>query len=210
MKIVSLSDIHGTVTHTEIPDGDIFIHAGDFCNIGGLEDVWNFNLWLKDHDIFERFFYIIVCAGNHDVCFQKAPDLARGILDNRIIYLEDKFVIINKIKIYCSPHQLPFNNWAFNLPEEKLAKKFAKIPLDTNILVSHSPPFGILDEVDNEHHGSVSLRDRVKKVKPWLHIFGHIHECGGQKIVKDNITYANVSLLDGNYREVNKPMVFEI
>jgi hypothetical protein len=96
--------------------------------------------------------------------------------------LEDESAIVAGVKIYGSPWQPYFGGWAFNLRRgEPLAAMWAKIPDNTDILVTHSPPEGILDRNRwGEPCGCRDLLARVREVQPRLHIFGHIHEAAGQ------------------------------
>jgi len=221
MKCVCVADTHGIhiekicnktrTLHIE-DEGDVFIHAGDFCNTGEIIDVIRFNEWLVTDKIFARFKYVLVVPGNHDVVFEQAFDFACNYLDDRVTILLDKEIIIDKIKFYGSPWQLPFNNWAFNLPEIDLKEKFNKIPKDTNVLITHSPPLGTLDRTQTKPDlGSKSLADKIDEIRPQFHVFGHIHEGYGKYYYKtDNITYLNVSLLNELYDLKNKPICFEI
>lgn len=208
MKIVSFADTHRCVDGLKIPCADVVICAGDFCNIGGFEDIIAFNQWFSELPAE----YKIVVAGNHDVCFERNLSIAKTFLDDDLLYLQDKLIEINGINFYGSPWQLPFMNWAFNLPEDELRKKFTHIPNEVDILITHSPPFGILDSTPAKKNlGSKSLLEKVMLVKPKFHIFGHIHHGYGQYYdQKNDITFMNVSLLDEGYNFVNEPIVIEI
>lgn len=214
MKIACFADTHRVIRTGNIlwPEADVLVCAGDFCNIGSIGDAGSFNYWLEMEGVFEIYKHIIVVAGNHDVVFEKAPELAEGTLDDRIIYLCDKAKTINGVKFYGSPWQLPFNNWAFNKEEDELEVLFSRIPKDTDVLITHSPPYEILDfvpGVDGGHKGSKSLLDKVMEVAPEIHIFGHIHEAYGQ-INKSCIQFANATLLDGVYNHTHPVTVLEV
>lgn len=208
MKILCFSDTHRCIDGLVIPKVDVVVCAGDFCNTGSLEDVSVFNRWFSRLPVTHK----ILVAGNHDICFERDPALARSCLDKNIIYLQDEGIEIGNIKFYGSPWQLPFMNWAFNLPEDGLRKNFERIPENVDVLITHSPPYGILDSVKGKNHlGSKSLLERVKKVKPRYHVFGHIHDSYGKNNDKaTRTTFLNCSLLDESYRFVNKPIVIEI
>ena len=207
MKIACFADTHGCVDKLDIPDADIVICAGDFCNTGCFEDIIVFNKWFSVLSCR----YKIVVAGNHDISFENNFNVAKTFLDKNIIYIQDELIEIGGISFYGSPWQLPFNDWAFNLSEEELYKKFVHIPDNIDILITHSPPHGILDSTPAKRGlGSKSLLERVLQVKPKYHVFGHIHHGYGEHVDKDNdITFMNVSLLDESYRFVNKPMMIE-
>ena len=175
-KIVCLSDTHNCSEQIIVPDGDILIHAGDATIRGTIDEIILFNEWFANlpHT------YKVFVAGNHDWLFETNNSYARNSLDKSIIYLQDSWVEIGGLKIYGSPWQPRFFDWAFNLMRgAELAEKWKLIPDDTDILITHGPPFGILDDVPRqyfiENTGCEELRKRVETIKPKLHIFGHIH-----------------------------------
>ena len=110
-----------------------------------------------------------------------------------------------------SPDQLPFYDWAFNLPRGKaLAKVWAKIPDDTDVLITHGPPYGILDKTERgEHCGCQDLLERIKVIQLKLHIFGHIHEGYGM-FQDESTTFVNGSVCDADYNPRNAAQVYEI
>lgn len=214
MKLVMTSDthnLHRKMKHL-IPEGDVFIAAGDITNDGSKEDVKNYNDWLRNKVPCE---FKVIIAGNHDWCFANSKSekavkwLTEG--DENIIYLQDSEVIINGIKFYGSPWQPKFYNWAFNLDRgKKLQEVWAKIPNNTDVLITHGPPAGILDP---DYHGNpvgcVDLLDKVIDVKPKIHVFGHLHSGYGIKKI-DNTTYINASICDESYLPKRKPIVLDI
>src|SRR4051794_33499553 len=118
-------------------------------------------------------------GGNHDFIFERQPDLVPKSL--RWTYLQDSSVEIDGLKIYGTPWQPWFYDWAFNLSEEELAKKWEMIPASTDILVCHGPPRGYGDVTqDNRRVGSPSLWDAIFRIRPRLCVFGHIHEGRGR------------------------------
>jgi Icc-related predicted phosphoesterase len=188
MRIVLVSDTHGYHTLTTVPDGDVLVHAGDLCRHGGLEDVEDFDRWLGTLPHPHK---VVIC-GNHDWCFQEKPDEARRRLTNAT-YLQDAACEIGGLTFYGSPWTPLFFDWAFMLPDAELAAKWALIPDRVDVLITHGPPHGVLDWTNRkEHAGSATLFDRVMKVKPRLHVFGHIHEAAG-RAEHDGITFVNAS-----------------
>src|SRR6266545_2807137 len=174
--IVCVSDTHGRHADTVVPAGDVFVHAGDLTRHGLLEEVAEFDAWLASLPHRHK---VVVC-GNHDWCFQRAPDEARRRL-RHAVYLQDEAVAIEGLRFYGSPWQPWFLDWAFNLARgPDLAAKWALIPDDTDVLVTHGPPVGILDLTKRgDRTGCVDLLERVRIVRPKLHVFGHIHEAAG-------------------------------
>jgi Icc-related predicted phosphoesterase len=153
-------------------------------------------------------FPIIAVAGNHDKLYEEKPE-AVPQLD--WTYLQDSGTEWNGLKIWGSPWQKRFFDWAFNASEEELAEKWALIPDDADILILHGPPFGIGDfsVYGNEHIGSPSLLKRIQEIKPKLVVFGHIHSGRGAYIM-GNTVLANVAFMDDNYKPIHPPMVFSL
>lgn len=189
MRLVITSDTHGVHHRVKIPDGDVLIHAGDCTDTGSLNELAAFNQFLEKLDHPSK----ILVAGNHDLCFEQFPGEAREVFDQGM-YLEDSVATLGGLKIYGSPWQPEFLDYAFNLERGRpLAEKWALIPEDTDILVTHGPPKGILDKTSfGPRVGCAQLRERVRQVEPKLHIFGHIHEADGV-VERGNTVFVNAS-----------------
>jgi len=161
MKITGIADIHTFYDDVIISETDVLIIAGDVLGAGIKEEWNNFITWISKINIDN----IIYVAGNHDRVLEdeKTKEQAKKDLDDAgIIYLEDSSVTINDIKFYGSPWQINFCNWAFNLDEYELGKKWDIIPEDTDILITHSPPYGILDaNKRGELCGCFSLKNNI-------------------------------------------------
>lgn len=216
MQIVTISDLHGVLPDV-LPDGDVLVIAGDICparnHTLSYQRTWldtRFRSWLT----VQRAKYTTVCgcAGNHDFIFQEEPSTVAS-LNLPWHYFEDMGMDICGHKFWFSPHQPIFGNWAFNLTEEQLAEKWALIPKDTTVLVTHAPPAGILDLVPRDggvHIGSTTLMTRVLELqKLQLHVFGHCHEGYGTRVLAP-VTFVNASILDDRYEYANPPQVFTI
>jgi Icc-related predicted phosphoesterase len=177
VTIVAISDTHGFHDELELPPGDILVHAGDFTRGGTFEELAAFNAFLQRQPHPHK----VVIAGNHDWCFQRAPQQARALL-SAATYLQDEAVQVCGLRFYGSPWQPWFLDWAFNLPRgEALAEKWAQIPADTEVLLTHGPPAGICDSTyDDRCTGCEDLLARVRQLRPRLHVFGHIHESRGR------------------------------
>jgi Icc-related predicted phosphoesterase len=193
----------------KLPDADMIIHCGDFTSVGHGHEIRNFMKWYSG---LNQYSHKIIIAGNHDRLFETNRILALEDVPKNVIYLEDSGIEIEGIKFYGSPVQLPFLNWAFNRPEEKLIEHWQAIPDNTDVLITHSPPYGIMDfgKYTNHHAGSPSLYfEVVQRIKPKIHCFGHIHSDYGIKII-ENTTFINASNLNDNYIYVNNPISIEI
>jgi len=204
MRIVCISDTHGMIGMLDMPRGDVLIHAGDLSSRGRLnEELQKLAAFPHKHKL--------VIAGNHDWCFER--DIADVVIPDGVTYLCDEETIIDGVKFYGSPWQPEFGRWAFNLPRgPALADKWAQIPEDTDVLITHGPPEGILDEVlypAGEHVGCADLLERVRIVRPKLHVFGHIHESYGVDFGEDT-TFINASICTRKYFPENPPIVFTL
>lgn len=209
-RVVCLSDTHNCNEQIPVPDGDILIHAGDATNRGSIPEIIAFNKWFAS---LPHQFKIFV-AGNHDWLFETNNSYARILLDPKIIYLQDSFVEVEGLKFYGSPWQPRFYDWAFNLMRgAELAEKWKLIPKDIDILITHGPPHGILDEVPRqfwiENTGCEELRKKVEEIRPKAHIFGHIH-CGYGQKEDFGVKFINSSNCDEEYNPTQPPIVFEI
>jgi len=208
MRIVCISDTHSRHDHMEVPPGDILIHAGDSTMVGRVEEIIKFNHWLGrlPHP------HKILIAGNHDWLFETEPALAESLITNAH-YLRDSSVEIEGLKFYGSPWQPRFMHWAFNLSRgEEIKGKWDLIPADTDVLITHGPPHGFLDLVPRDSSGSYEnagceeLLLAVMRVRPRLHVFGHIHE--GYGVSRESgITFVNACVCDASYRPMNQAVV---
>lgn len=212
MKITFISDTHGK--HTELthklPGGDVLIHSGDFMR-GGYDEneAIDFLDWLE-HDI-TGYEYKIVVAGNHDRLFEDEPERALKLIRDyapNVIYLQDESEIINGVKFYGSPHTPAFNNWAFNMDRDSdaIEMMWRNIPDDTDVLITHGPPLGILDYTPyGGNVGCERLIYRVLEVQPLIHVFGHVHSSHGHKY-NETTDFINASNLNEEYELVNEPV----
>ncbi|MBA2745108.1 MAG: metallophosphatase domain-containing protein [Flavisolibacter sp.] len=208
MKFVAIADTHGRHHHVKLPPGDVLIHAGDVSFRGRKSEVEDFLDWFSK----QKFAHKIFIAGNHDFFFEKEkPVQIKKILPDDVVYLEDSGITIQDIHIWGSPITPRFYNWAFNRARgEAIRKHWDLIPAHTDLLITHGPPKGILDQVMNEQEvGDKDLLERIMTIKPQVHVFGHIHEAFGTNKI-GGIRFINASLLNEQYNLVNKPVLFEL
>ena len=215
MKIVCLSDTHNCNAEIQVPDGDLLIHAGDATIRGTQPEVEEFLAWFSALPHRHKIFV----AGNHDWLYENDNRFARLLTANfKIKYLQDSFVEIEGLKIYGSPWQPRYFDWAFNLNRGvEMAEKWQAIPSDADILITHGPPHGILDEVPKkywtENTGCEELRKKIEQIstsgKLKLHVFGHIH-CGYGQHSEFGIKFVNASVCDESYAPTQPPIIVEI
>jgi len=192
-----------------MPDADMIVHCGDMTSMGYEYEIRNFYKWFSR---LNQYKYKINIAGNHDWFFEKTPQFVKETVPDNVIYLEDSGVEIDGLYFYGTPVQKPFNNWAFNREEHKLAQHWEAIPDNTDILITHSPPFGIMDwsRHSDSSQGSPSLLHEVQqRIKPKIHCFGHMHECHGIEIINET-TFINATVLSDKYVVAYEPIVIEI
>lgn len=206
MKITLISDTHGRHAQLKLPKGDLLIHAGDVSNRGQQVEFYGFLDWFSK----QKYTYKVFIAGNHDFFFEQAhpTKIISKMIPSNVIYLNDSGCEINGLKLWGSPITPWFHGWAFNRERgAEIERHWNMIPETTDILITHGPPFGILDmTIRGEHTGCEELLRKVGHVKPKLHVFGHIHEDHGQYTRNDTI-FVNASVLDGGYQLANKPIV---
>jgi len=204
LTLVCISDTHGSHRDFEVPNGDILLHAGDISGRGEWETIEDFNQWLGELPHRHK----VVIAGNHDFCFEKEPEKARGMLTN-CIYLQDEEVEIEGLRIYGSPWQPWFYDWAFNLQRgPEIRAKWELIPNGIDILVTHGPPkgHGDLTYVGKEQVGCEDLLKVIERIAPSYHVFGHIHE-GYGTTNNGTTTFINASTCTLEYKPTNPPVV---
>lgn len=230
-RIVCISDTH-TRHQFKIPDGDLLIHCGDLTFRGSLEEITKEAQWLKAIRIGGGFKDAVLVAGNHDWMAERDPSMMRLLIEGAgWTYLDHQPATIQKLRFFGSGWSPEFCNWALGYKRGKEAvAKWAVIPDDTQVLITHGPPKGRMDvvhEPDESEYSTIygggvrwkeirvgcgDLTRRIQELKELkLHTFGHIHVHGGNvEKGADGVTYANAAIVNERYDEANKPIVFDI
>ncbi len=214
MIIDCISDLHGF--KPKLSGGDLLIVAGDLtakdlASEHGMYCHWQYDL------PYEKIIFI---AGNHDGYIEKRPDLYIDGCDNqgKIAYLQDSGIEYKGLKIWGSPWTPTFYNWHFMKDRgTPIRKMWNLIPEDTDVLITHGPPYGILDKVDISSKGDdfkragcMDLMDTIPRLKNLkAHIFGHIHGSYGQEVIR-GVQFVNASIMDEDYHPINAPITIEI
>lgn len=199
MKIIITSDTHNEHKKLNIPKCDLFIHCGDSTKKGTKCEVQSFLHWVSNIDSK----YKIIISGNHDQSFESESEWVKSVIQKNIIYLEHSSTEIEGLKIFGSPY-IPMrkikSSSVFKKPKETMGELWDGIPEDTDILITHTPPKGILDKSKRgDLCGCPALEERIKQLnKLKLHCFGHIHESYGV-LKKENTTFINAAFLNGRY-----------
>ena len=200
MKLVIISDTHRKHDLVHLPEGDVLIHCGDVSGMGTEREIREFASWFDR----QEFDHKLVIAGNHD-------QLMSSQWFRSATYLQDESITIDGIKIWGSPWTPTFFDWWWMLDAgPEIAKKWALIPQDTDVLITHGPPRGILDKtLEGDYVGCEELLRAVKRVNPKIHCFGHIHEGYGM-MDRYNTCFINASTCTRRYIASNPPVEVEI
>ena len=219
MKIVFISDTHNLQDQVTLPEGDILVHAGDLTMMGRMNEIA-----AAGHDIRKQpHRYKVVVAGNHDWMFAKNRMMAVQLLNNGLIGGERKgrsFTLrtawsrSTALKSGAVRGSQPSSIRAFNAERGEAIKRYwDMIPEGLDILVTHGPPMGIHDQIaahlGSEHLGCEELMKAVERVKPKIHVFGHIHG-GYGKTQYVNTLFINAAICNEAYKAVNEPIVIEL
>jgi len=229
MDIVTLSDTHNNHHKVIVPKGDMLLYAGDLTKRGTKNEVLSFLKWFSK----QPHKYKIFIAGNHDFFFDynwkaitkigaerhahkvSTEEDVKEMLSKfpNLIYLNDSGVEIEGIKIWGSPVQLWYNDWGFNRKSGgEIKKHWDLIPLDTDILITHSPAYKILDDIPqlSLNVGCKDLKRKIKDLKNMkLHVCGHIHESAGMKKISKKI-HINSSFYDAYNMCYHQPLTITI
>jgi len=200
----------------DYPDA-ILIHSGDISYRGELFEVENFLNWFDSIGFRKKIFI----PGNHDFIFEENPEIVESLLKEKyksVTYLNDSGIEIDGIKFWGSPVTPRFFDWAFNRDED-IQNHWDLIPVDTNVLITHGPPYGILDSTirTQESVGCKYLRDKLYDIHGLnVHVFGHIHEGYGLRRINYGndgeriVNFINASHLNFKYEPVNPPIILTI
>lgn len=222
-SVYHTSDLHGTHHDLEVPDVDIMIVSGDATNYRDMyrnEVEWkNFVEWYSEIPIPIK----IYVPGNHDsFVFQMGKEARLDCQKGNIDLLIKESLKIGDLVIYGDPTTPRFGDWCFMAPRDKMHKHWGLIPEDTNILVTHGPPQGILDltkDFDNKlkNVGCKSLMSSIQNLSDlFLNCFGHIHSSKNIQnngvLFRDKVWYSNASAVrDGEMGVLyNQGVVFKI
>lgn len=221
MKFVVISDTHGDHRKMTLPPGDMLIHCGDMSSNGTHKELVDFAHWFEE----QNYSHKILIAGNHDRGLENSPDEFEDLFrSSSFEYLEDQAIEIAGIRFWGSPITPRFYDWSFMKESGPAMKQhWTKIPEDVDVLITHGPPFGIMDAVDGStqdgnsstgksegtvNTGCPDLLERVKKITPSYHLFGHIHEGYGQQ-TEHGINFVNASSMNSGYCLQNAPVVID-
>ncbi|MCA8922097.1 MAG: metallophosphatase domain-containing protein [Planctomycetes bacterium] len=213
LRVVAISDTHGLHTQLELPPGDVLLHAGDYSTHGAPDEFFEFTAWFAAQPHRHK----LMVAGNHDVVLEQNPEACLPQLPPSITYLRDRAVTVEGVTFYGAPWTPEFCRWAFMLDRgAPLRAVWSKIPRDTQVLITHGPPYGHGDLVPGygtppRAVGCLELLLAVARVRPAWHVFGHIHEGYGVSRSDELPTrFVNAALCEPDYESLRAPLVFEV
>ena len=207
MRLVVVSDTHGGHEKLGTLEGDVLIHCGDFCNGFHREpgDVENIDAWFAK----QRFDLILCVGGNHDFAAENLVKQAVPVF-RHAVWLQDAAHVHLGVKFYGAPWIPDLEGWAFHVSPEGLCEKWSMIPDDTDVLITHTPPFGVLDQsFSGRDIGCRHLRRRVEAVGPRFHVFGHCHSSAGVQPGKVT-TFVNASVVGAGYEVVRSAVILDL
>jgi Icc-related predicted phosphoesterase len=207
LTIVCISDTHELHGELAVPNGDILIHGGDFTFFGkSARAVRDFNAWLGELPHRHK----VAVPGNHEFILESNPQFANLITNATV--LNNESTTIEGLRIWGSP-LTQHDGGAFGRSDAlDRIRVYNTIPQGTDIVITHGPPYGILDASPGDHPGPTGdkeLREAIVRIRPRLHVFGHMHSGYGIRPTR-NTLFINAALfgLDGTLS--NRPIVVRL
>lgn len=210
-RIVVISDTHNQHEKLVLPEGDILIHCGDFSGTGNYSDHFKFSKWMGE----QNFKYKICTPGNHDRYSAEKLNISKDLFETHGVELlvDELSKQDHGLKIYGSPWTPRYGRWYWMRDRGRhIGVKWDNIPEKLDILITHGPPFGILDisVYDKINVGCEELLKEVLIKQPKHHVFGHIHHFGGQKHRTRWTDHHNAAICNEEYKPENKIVEFDI
>ena len=197
MKILHLADTHNCHHRLrDLPEADVVVHSGDFCMVGSEQEAIDFLNWFCNLPYRHKIF---IC-GNHDDCLY---DANIDGLDANVHFLSNSGIEMDVVKFYGVPMFIE------DCITDRQSRNYASIPDDTDVLITHSPAYGILDFDDGINYGSEEILSRISELHLKAHLFGHIHAQHG--VAEQNgIIFSNGSIMNADYTTLNRPNVITL
>lgn len=222
MNLLLMADLHGWLPKVTIQQ-DVIVIAGDIVPVWAANNRYDINIskqaiWLRD-----TFYpwvnqlpceHVVMTWGNHDWVGMEPDVLDQIPAPKKLHTLVDEGVTLDGVHFYGSPWQPRFYDWAFNLDEVDLSRRWKLIDDHTDVLVVHGPPKGYGDRMKRGYKtdapGSESLTRRIKEVEPKLVVCGHIHQAAGSYELTGNsgksIYVYNCAIVDSSYQPKRVPV----
>jgi len=217
--ICALSDLHGYLP-VAVPESDILVVAGDISPIRYDRDTDRCTSWIRnefsDWTMKRPAKHRLVIAGNHDFALENRyavfGDAKDTTYDVGWTYLEDEAIIVDDIRFYGIPWVPNLKGWAFYGDNATLSEKYKAVDTDTDVVITHGPPYGVADKVISALHphvGSAQCDMMIRDIKPKHVICGHIHEGFGHYELGETEVW-NVAIMDARYQPLNSPVMIEV
>jgi Icc-related predicted phosphoesterase len=203
VRIVIVSDTHSQHEQLGRLRGDVLIHSGDSANgfARSTDDVQRLDDWFGQQD-----FSLILCTGgNHDFELEERSRAGTTPVLRHAEFLVDRSVHFRGLHFYGAPWTPELDGWAFYLPPREMRERWARIPEDVDVLITHTPPQWILDRNRRGRCcGCPDLAERLLGLRPRILGFGHVHASAGT-LERDGTTYVNASMVNSQYQIAHRP-----
>ncbi|UAJ09935.1 metallophosphatase domain-containing protein [Glacieibacterium megasporae] len=206
-RVTVISDTHCRHDEIDLPAGDLLIHCGDMFNLSSKapQQLAAMDEWFGR----QKFARILCTGGNHDRLLQAELQRRPQPFRNAHV-LKDEVVEFRGLKIFGAPWVPELRTHAFFKDRAGLTAAWAQVPADIDILITHTPPQGILDTSSRGRScGCPSLADELKRIAPRVHCFGHVHAAAGRRQVGKTL-YLNAASLDGDTGTMRAPVMFTL
>jgi hypothetical protein len=214
-----------------VPAGDLVVHAGDVSVRGTAPEIERF---VQTYGKLPHATKVFI-AGNHDWLFERNPEYAEALVLQAggtfvkpgqvagdltgLVYLQDSGCRVNGLLVWGSPWTPRFFDWAFQTDAGSRTRAlWSRIPADVDILVTHGPAFGVMDQapafgVTGAPDRRVGCQDLAEELAgrtrlPRLHVFGHIH--GQYGVQSGPMVSVNAALLNDRYNVTRAPVVVDL
>ncbi len=206
-RITVISDTHCRHAELDLPPGDLLIHCGDMFNLFGRspQRIDEIDDWFGR----QRFEQIVCVGGNHDLELESALRLQAQPFRNAVV-LHDTAIAFRGLRIHGAPWVPLLPRHAFFKRPEALAAAWAQVPADIDVLVTHTPPLGILDAArSGKTFGCAALADELPRIAPRVHCFGHVHASAGQRRIGDTL-FINAASIESGSDRMRPPISFTL
>ena len=199
VKLCFIADTHRRHRELVIPPCDILVHCGDICSfheddLGTLRDAdaWFAELPAK---------HVLCVGGNHDFLLEQGQ-----FRFSNAQLLEDRLVELCGLRIYGSPWCPDLPDFAYFMDGKSRAERWRRIPVGIDVLITHTPPLGVLDlpTTRNRNLGCPFLRDELMRIQPRVHVFGHVHASYGSASNQSTKSF-NAAVVGGSDLVVRNP-----
>ena len=207
MKLTIISDTHNEHEKLGTLSGEVLLHCGDMFNPFSPEDddVERMDAWFGQ----QKFDLILCTGGNHDLALEDRLKSDSSPFKNAT-YLQDQSFVYRGITFYGSPWTPDLRSHAFYQDDAELQKSWSAIPPDTDVLITHTPPAGILDVSSRGLElGCDHLAGELQRISPQLHCFGHVHASSGA-CVSNGISFINAAAVNSQFKLTRQPYEFSI